>query len=42
MGFAYVVAGPFVRSSYKAGELFIKNMVYRREQSNSRSNPKQD
>jgi lipoyl synthase len=31
MGFAYAVAGPFVRSSYKAGELFIKNMVNRRE-----------
>jgi lipoic acid synthetase len=31
MGFAYVVAGPFVRSSYKAGELFIKNMINRRE-----------
>ena len=30
MGFAYVVAGPFVRSSYKAGELFIKNMINRR------------
>ena len=30
MGFAYVVAGPFVRSSYKAGELFIKNMFNRR------------
>jgi lipoic acid synthetase len=32
LGFAYVVAGPFIRSSYKAGELFIKNMVYRRQQ----------
>jgi lipoic acid synthetase len=32
MGFAYVVAGPFVRSSYKAGELFIKNMIHRRRQ----------
>jgi lipoic acid synthetase len=32
MGFTYVVAGPFVRSSYKAGELFIKNMVNRRWQ----------
>ncbi len=30
MGFAYTVAGPFIRSSYKAGEFFIKNMVYRR------------
>jgi lipoyl synthase len=44
MGFAYVVAGPFVRSSYKAGELFLKNMLYRRQQtsSSSGSNPKQD
>ena len=32
MGFAYVVAGPFVRSSYKAGELFIKHMVHRQKQ----------
>jgi lipoyl synthase len=32
MGFAYAVAGPFVRSSYKAGELFIKNMVHRSRQ----------
>ena len=38
MGFAYTVAGPFVRSSYKAGELFIKNMVYSRQQSNNNSN----
>jgi len=30
MGFAYTVAGPFVRSSYKAGEFFIKNLVYSR------------
>jgi lipoic acid synthetase len=35
MGFAYTVAGPFVRSSYKAGELFIKNMVYSRQRSNN-------
>ena len=32
MGFAYTVAGPFVRSSYKAGEMFIKNIIYRRQQ----------
>lgn len=25
MGFTYVAAGPFVRSSYRAGELFIQN-----------------
>ena len=27
LGFRYVAAGPFVRSSYKAGEFFIKSMV---------------
>ena len=32
MGFVYIVAGPFVRSSYKAGELFTKNVISRRRQ----------
>ena len=27
LGFAFVASGPFVRSSYKAGELFIKNIL---------------
>lgn len=27
LGFEFVAAGPFVRSSYRAGELFIKNVV---------------
>jgi lipoic acid synthetase len=27
MGFKYVAAGPLVRSSYKAGEFFIENMI---------------
>eukprot|EP00922_Rhytidocystis_sp_ex-Travisia-forbesii_P034994 GHVS01051972.1.p1 GENE.GHVS01051972.1~~GHVS01051972.1.p1 ORF type:complete len:543 (+),score=85.60 GHVS01051972.1:36-1631(+) len=27
MGFRYVAAGPLVRSSYKAGEYFMKNMI---------------
>ncbi|MBI5413219.1 lipoyl synthase [Candidatus Peregrinibacteria bacterium] len=27
LGFIYVAAGPYVRSSYKAGELFIKNAL---------------
>lgn len=27
MGFKYVASGPLVRSSYKAGELYIKNMI---------------
>ncbi|HIJ98985.1 TPA: lipoyl synthase [archaeon] len=31
LGFKYVASGPFVRSSYKAGELFVKNLVKRNE-----------
>ncbi len=31
MGFAYVAAGPLVRSSYKAGEFYLKNMLRERE-----------
>jgi lipoic acid synthetase len=27
MGFKYVASGPLVRSSYKAGEFFLKNMI---------------
>ncbi len=27
MGFLYVAAGPLVRSSYRAGELFVKNLL---------------
>ncbi len=30
MGFKYVAAGPFVRSSYKAGEHFIKSVIQAR------------
>ena len=30
MGFLYVASGPLVRSSYKAGELFIKNVLKKR------------
>ncbi len=30
MGFLYVAAGPFVRSSYKAGEYFIQRMIKNR------------
>tara|TARA_Y100000310_G_scaffold151291_1_gene150876 strand:+ start:10016 stop:10897 length:882 start_codon:yes stop_codon:yes gene_type:complete len=29
LGFKFVVAGPFVRSSYKAGEMFVKNILKR-------------
>lgn len=32
MGFLYVAAGPLVRSSYKAGELFLKNALKQRQQ----------
>ena len=31
LGFKYVAAGPFVRSSYKAGELFVKNVLNKKE-----------
>ncbi len=31
LGFKFVAAGPFVRSSYKAGELFMKNVVEKKE-----------
>lgn len=31
-GFVFVAAGPLVRSSYRAGELFIKNFVQQRTQ----------
>lgn len=29
MGFKYVASGPMVRSSYKAGEFFMENMIRR-------------
>lgn len=28
-GFRYVASGPLIRSSYKAGDLFIENMIKR-------------
>jgi lipoic acid synthetase len=33
MGFAYVAAGPLVRSSYRAGEFFIKNFIDQKRRS---------
>ena len=30
LGFLYVASGPFVRSSYKAGELFVKNVFVKK------------
>jgi len=35
MGFLYVAAGPFVRSSYKAGEYFIKSVIKHKNGLNS-------
>ena len=35
MGFSYVASGPLVRSSYKAGEYFIENMLHRRRDEDS-------
>lgn len=32
MGFLYVASGPLVRSSYRAGEFFMKGMIERRRQ----------
>jgi lipoyl synthase len=36
-GFLYCASGPFVRSSYKAGELFIKNIIQKRNNEKSHS-----
>ena len=30
MGFVYVASGPMVRSSYKAGEFFLKTVIEQR------------
>lgn len=35
IGFAYTASGPLVRSSYKAGEFFITNLINRRRQKSS-------
>ncbi|XP_033646283.1 lipoyl synthase, mitochondrial-like [Asterias rubens] len=34
LGFAYTASGPLVRSSYKAGEFFLKNLLEKRRESN--------
>ena len=31
LGFLYTASGPFVRSSYKAGEFFIKSVLKERQ-----------
>jgi lipoic acid synthetase len=35
LGFKYVASGPLVRSSYKAGEYFIKNLLNQQRQQRS-------
>lgn len=35
MGFLYVASGPLVRSSYKAGEFFIKNILNKMQNQSS-------
>ena len=37
MGFLYVASGPLVRSSYKAGEFFIENVLRKRRANSSAS-----
>lgn len=37
MGFLYTASGPLVRSSYKAGEFFIKNILKNRRKENNDS-----
>ncbi|GFN91488.1 lipoyl synthase, mitochondrial [Plakobranchus ocellatus] len=32
MGFKYTASGPLVRSSYKAGEFFLKNLLKKRRE----------
>lgn len=38
MGFMYVASGPLVRSSYKAGEAFIENVLKKRASQNAAAN----
>lgn len=39
LGFAYTASGPLVRSSYRAGELFIQNLL--KDKKKQASNDKQ-
>lgn len=36
LGFLYVASGPLVRSSYKAGEFFIENVLKKRRAATAR------
>lgn len=38
MGFLYVASGPMVRSSYKAGEFFLKSVIEERRAAGDGSN----
>lgn len=40
LGFAYTASGPLVRSSYRAGELFLKNLLQERKQKGTKVNTK--
>lgn len=37
MGFLYTASGPLVRSSYKAGEFFISNVLKKRKEAQESS-----
>ena len=37
MGFKYVASGPLVRSSYKAGEFFLENMIREKQKKEAAS-----
>ncbi|EPX74142.1 lipoic acid synthetase [Schizosaccharomyces octosporus yFS286] len=39
LGFLYVASGPLVRSSYKAGEFFIKNLIEKRSGNSTLAGP---
>lgn len=38
MGFLYTASGPLVRSSYKAGEFFISNVLKKRKEAQESKN----
>jgi len=36
LGFLYTASGPLIRSSYKAGEFFISNILKQRRENNNK------
>lgn len=42
LGFLYVASGPLVRSSYRAGEFFMKGVIDRNRKQNSNNDSKQE